>query len=32
MRIDGWATRDDIRSGIVELEKLILDLVCHPLS
>jgi hypothetical protein len=27
-----WATRDGIRSGIVELEKLLLDLVRHPLS
>jgi hypothetical protein len=27
-----WTTRDGIRSAIVELEKLILDLVRHPLS
>jgi len=27
-----WATRDGIRSGIVELEKLILDFVRHPVS
>ena len=27
-----WTTRDGIRSGIVELQKLILDLVRHPLS
>jgi len=27
-----WATRDGIRSGIVELQKLILDLVRHPIS
>jgi hypothetical protein len=27
-----WVTRDGIRSGIVELEKLILDLVRHPVS
>lgn len=26
-----WATRDGIRSGIVEFEKLILDLLRHPL-
>lgn len=26
-----WTTRDGIRSGIVELQKLILDLVRHPL-
>jgi hypothetical protein len=27
-----WTTRDGIRSGIVELQKLILDLVRHPIS
>jgi len=27
-----WTTRDGIRSGIGELQKLILDLVRHPIS
>jgi hypothetical protein len=27
-----WETRDGLRSGIVELEKLLLDVVRHPLS
>lgn len=27
-----WTTRDGIRSGIVELEKLLFDLIRHPLS
>jgi hypothetical protein len=27
-----WTTREGIRSGIVEFEKLLLDLVLHPLS
>jgi uncharacterized SAM-binding protein YcdF (DUF218 family) len=27
-----WQTRDGLRTGIVELEKLLLDLVRHPLS
>jgi hypothetical protein len=27
-----WTTRDGMRIGIVELEKLLLDLVRHPLS
>ena len=29
---DWWTTRDGIRSGIVELEKLLFDLIRHPLS